>query len=96
LYEIYTDIRINMELYKTFSFALIPFLILFLLGSTFYNNPKTTELLNGNLETKVLVIVMTIVIFCILFMAIAAEWWVHKFYGKYAKEIRKVLDELKE
>jgi len=25
-----------------------------------------------------------------------AEWWVHFFYGKYAKEIRKVLDELKE
>ena len=30
LYETYFEIRLNMELYKTFGFALIPFLILFL------------------------------------------------------------------
>ena len=30
LYETYFDIRLNMELYKTFGFALTPFMILFL------------------------------------------------------------------
>jgi hypothetical protein len=29
-------------------------------------------------------------------MGLALEWWVQYFYGKYAKEIRKVIDELKE
>ena len=32
----------------------------------------------------------------ILFMGLALEWWVRHFYGKYAKEIKNVLDELME
>ena len=36
LYETYFDIRLNMELYKTFGFALTPFLVLYLLGLYYY------------------------------------------------------------
>ncbi|PWA11724.1 hypothetical protein [Flavobacterium laiguense] len=94
LYETYFDIRLNMELYKTFGFALIPFIILFLLGFMYYETPEFFA--KGLNSTPFLVTTFSIVIFSILFMGLALEWWVHYFYGKYAKEIRKVLDALKE
>ncbi|WP_281636619.1 hypothetical protein [Flavobacterium marginilacus] len=94
LYETYFDIRLNMELYKTFGFALIPFLILFLLGFMHYKIPDFFA--KGINSTPFLITTFSVVIFSILFMGLALEWWVHFFYGKYAKEIRKVLDELKE
>lgn len=94
LYETYFDIRLNMEIYKTFGFALIPFLILFLLGFMYYETPDFFA--KGINSTPFLVTTFSIVIFSILFMGLALEWWVHYFYGKYAKEIRKVIDKLKE
>jgi hypothetical protein len=93
LYETYFDIRLNMELYKTFGFALTPFLILFLIGALYFQLPKTSDLFTSNSH---LVSLFAVVIFAILSMGLSLEWWVHHFYGKYAKEIRKVLDELKE
>lgn len=94
LYETYFDIRLSMELYKTFGFALIPFVILFLFGFMYSKIPDFFT--KGLDSTSFLVTTFSIVIFTILFMGLALEWWVHYFYGKYAKEIRKVLDELKE
>lgn len=96
LYETYFDIRLNMELYKTFSFALTPFLVLFLVGVVFYQDPNALNILNGELKNATLLALFFNIVFAILFMGLAGEWWVHKFYGKYAKEIRKVIDELKE
>lgn len=97
LYETYFDIRLNMELYKTFGFALTPFLVLFLLGflyDKFSMKPggfQVVDFSNGQLIS-----VFFIVAFCILFMGFSLEWTVKCFYGKYAKEIKKVIDELKE
>ena len=94
LYETYFDIRLNMELYKTFGFALIPFVILYLLGFMYYKNPDFFA--KGISSTPFLITTFSIVVFSILSMGLALEWWVHYFYGKYAKEIRKVIDQLKE
>ena len=94
LYETYYEIRLNMELYKTFGFALIPFLILFLFGMLYYEIPEFFN--NGLNNTSFLVATFSIVVFCILYIGFALEWWVHHFYGKYAKEMRKVIDQLKE
>lgn len=96
LYETYFDIRLNMELYKTFGFALTPFIVLFLIGVTYYEMSKTHEIILSNLQNSHLIGLFVSVALGILFMGIALEWWVHYFYGKYAKEIRKVIDELKE
>ncbi|MDD2798373.1 MAG: hypothetical protein PHV20_07235 [Bacteroidales bacterium] len=94
LYETYFDIRLNMEMYKTFGFALIPFLILYLLGILYNKNPDfvSTNLTNNSL----LLAVFGIVAFSFLYMGFAVEWWVNHYYGKYAKEIRNVIDQLKE
>ena len=93
LYETYFDIRLNMELYKTFTFALTPFVILFLVGVLYFKLPNAATLFTDSTNSIVLFVS---VLFSMLFMGVASEWWVHFFYGKYAKEIRTVLDELKE
>ena len=96
LYETYFDIRLNMEIYKTFSFALTPFLALYFVGLFYYGSTGKVEAQMANMSNAVLVAMFVVVTLSILFMGLAAEWWVKHFYGKYAKEIKKVLDELKE
>ncbi|MBF4467595.1 hypothetical protein [Flavobacterium sp. LC2016-12] len=96
LYETYFDIRLNMELYKTFGFALTPFLILYFIGFFYYEFSKIPGFFADGFTNYQLIGLFSVVVFCMLFMGISLEWWVHKFYGKYAKEIRKVIDELKE
>ena len=97
LYETYFDIRLNMELYKTWGFALTPFMIMGTIG-LLYNDlsKKIPGFLTTGVTNYQLVVLFGIVVFSMLFMGIALEWWVHRFYGKYAKEIKKVIDELKD
>lgn len=94
LYETYYEIRLNMELYKTFGFALVPFVILFLLGVFYWYLPDFFD--KGFNSTSFLVTTFLIVVFSILYMGFALEWWVKHFYGKYAEEMRNVIDQLKE
>lgn len=94
LYETYYEILLNIELYKTFGFALIPFVILFLLGILYLDKPEFFNLTTNS--NPLLIATLGVVTFSILFMGLALEWWVHCFYGKYAKEMRKVIDQLKE
>lgn len=96
LYETYFDIRLNMELYKTFGFALVPFLILYLTGICYYSFSKIPGFFDHGFTNGQLISFFAIVVFTVLSMGISLEWWVHKFYGKSAKEIKKVIDELKE
>jgi len=96
LYETYFDIRLNMELYKTFGFALTPFLILYLIGLFYFQLSKVPGFFTDEFTSYQLAGLFAIIFFTMLSMGLTLEWWVHKFYGKYAKEIKKVIDELKE
>lgn len=96
LYETYYDIRLNMQLYKTFTFALAPFFMIYLGGYLFFKTPGSIEILNGNFENGKLVVKVVVFMITLLLIGILTEWWVSFYYGKYAKEIKKVIDELKE
>ncbi|CAD0001205.1 MULTISPECIES: hypothetical protein [Flavobacterium] len=96
LYETYFDIKLNMELYKTFGFALTPFVVLGLIGFQYYVLTKSSDFQINQISNSQLIGFIVLVFFSIICMGLALEWWVHRFYGKYAKEIRKVIDELKE
>ncbi|MGO4772664.1 hypothetical protein ACEN2I_13450 [Flavobacterium sp. W22_SRS_FK3] len=96
LYETYFDIRLNMELYKTFGFALTPFMVLFLVVFVYYQALKSANFSILEFNNTELISIFSVVVFTMLFMGLMLEWWVHFFYGKYAKEIKKVIDELKE
>ncbi|WP_316634962.1 hypothetical protein [uncultured Flavobacterium sp.] len=96
LYETYFDIRLNMELYKTFGFALTPFMIIYLIGVLYFELSKIPGFISKEFTNYQLISLFSIMVFSMLFMGISLEWWVKKFYGKYAEEIRKIIDELKE
>ncbi|OXB09675.1 hypothetical protein B0A81_05980 [Flavobacterium plurextorum] len=96
LYETYFDVRLNMELYKTFGFALTPFIVLFLIGFLYNRFSQDPGFEIANFSNSQLISVFAAVTSSILSMGLVLEWWVHFFYGKYAREIKKVIDELKE
>ena len=96
LYETYFDIRLNMELYKTFGFALTPFLVVFLIVFIYDQTSKAVDFTMLEFSNTEMFSIFSVILFSILFMGLSLEWWVQFFYGKYAKEIKKVIDELKE
>ncbi|KQO29797.1 hypothetical protein ASF10_04605 [Flavobacterium sp. Leaf82] len=96
LYETYYDIRLNMQLYKTFTFVLSPFMIIYLAGYLFFKNPEAIKILNGNFESSKIVANVLVLVITILLIGILTEWWVSFYYGRYAKEIKKIIDQLKE
>lgn len=98
LYEIYYDIMLNIQLYKSFTYSLMPFLIMFL-ALMFFGNYSTQEVMQffaPERQKKILGFVTGLFLGITLSVGFITEWWVNFFYGKYAKEIRKVIDELKE
>lgn len=96
LYETYFDIRLNMELYKTFGFALTPFMVLFIIGVWYNKISQHPGFDVANFTNRQLISAFAGIATSILFMGLAMEWTVHYSYGRYAKEIKKVIDELKE
>jgi hypothetical protein len=94
LYETYYDIKLNMELYKTFTNALSPFAIL--LVFIYYTDPKYSHIFNGQLSQSHLLYISVKFIVAIILVILSAELWVELYYGKYVKQIRKILDELRE
>ncbi|MCC9072590.1 hypothetical protein LNQ49_13470 [Flavobacterium sp. F-65] len=96
LYETYYDIRLNMQLYKTFTFSLIPFMILFMVGYIVFKTPEMIQVFNGEIEQSKLIFIVGLLMFTILIMGLFTEVWVYFFYGKYARQIKKILEELKE
>lgn len=96
LYETYFDIRLNLELYKTFGFALTPFVVLFLMVYFYHELSRGATVAITNLNDSYVIALFASVILSILGMGLALELWVNYYYGKYAKEMRNVLDELRE
>jgi hypothetical protein len=96
LYELYYEIRLHCEMYKSLTYLLIPFLLV--IGGIIGYTKKTKQLPEEPLFTGDLdwVILSVLSIFFTLMIIAATNWWVNHFYGKHAKSIRKILDELKE
>lgn len=98
LYETYYDIRLNMELYKSFSYSLVPFALVFLgmISLNDFGLDQLTVFMKKDSADAFIWVLIGVFVAMTASIAFATEWWVNHFYGKYAKEIRKVIDELKE
>ncbi len=98
LYETYFDILLNIELYKSFSYSLIPFGLIYMallpIGSKY---EKIVKLIQKVEQQQWLVVsAVGIIAFFMIIMWAMTEAYTKKLYGKYASEIKKVIDELKE
>jgi hypothetical protein len=98
LYDTYFDIRLNMELYKSFTYSIMPFALAFAMMIILKDHSQeiTDVILNKKSGDFILGGLFGMFVGVMISAAFITEWWVNHFYGKYAKEIRKVLDELKE
>ena len=98
LYDTYFDIRLNMEMYKSFTYSIMPFALAFAVMIILKDNSQ--EVIDVMLKKKSADFIIGGLfggfIGAMISVAFLTEWWVNHFYGKYAKEIRKIIDELKE
>ena len=96
LYELYYEIRLHCEMYKSLTYLLIPFALLIggIIGYTKRSKKIPEEpFFTGDLDW---VIFSVTAVFVTLVIIGVTNWWVNHYYGKHAKRIRKILDDLKE
>lgn len=98
LYDTYFDIRLNMELYKSFTYSIVPFALVFASMIIFKDHSQeiVDVILNKKSGDFILGGLFGMFVGIMISVGFLTEWWVNYFYGKYAKEIRKIIDELKE
>jgi amino acid transporter len=95
LYELYYEIRLNMEAYKSFSFLLVPFAMIAALLIVF--SRRLVKYPDKQLmDASDWIVIPVVLVLMTVFIIWATNWWVEKYYGKHAKQIRNLLDELKE
>lgn len=99
LQELYYNLRLNMERYKSFTFLAMSFFIMHQ-GIMLYSKLELVAVTTGqywdnNFSLLLLKYILPMTI-SILLVIVLTNWWVNFFYGKYAKQIKSILDELKE
>lgn len=96
LYEVYYDIKLNIEMYKSFNYSIIPLIMLYLVMIVLDLDHLATAPVT--LHKKMVIITAFVVTFIFMVIAVIAmvEWWVGFFYGKYLRQVGKLLDELRE
>lgn len=95
LLELYYQLRLNMERYKSFGFLLVPFIFIFLGFIEIKSKTSGPVSLLALLDKYPYVMVGLVTGVSIVYILIIVAW-VKSFYGKYAAQIKNVLDELKE
>lgn len=95
LLELYYELRLNMERYKSFGFLLLPFINI-ILGLMFYSDQLHKDIPVNFLSDKALYEILFIVVAEVALMMWALNIWINRFYGKYVSQIKSLLDELKE
>jgi hypothetical protein len=88
LYTLYFEIRLNMEMYKAFSYSLVPFMLIFV------GMIVVSQKWGMSVSSKEMYLLVGLYIVMMIVMALATTAWVNVFYGKYAKQIKRLLDEI--
>jgi hypothetical protein len=96
LYELYYEIRLKIEMYKSFAYLLAPFSIIFSAILIFgLEKNKLFEKLR-NITNMDMLLCFVLFATIIVVVTLITNWWLNHFYGKYVRQIRNILDELRE
>lgn len=92
LYTLYYDIKVNIEMYRSFNYALIPILVIMVSLFLVAKLPFAVPMNQSHLLTLGVIIlaISTIIVYGFL------EFGIKVSYGRYLKEIGIVLDQLRE
>jgi hypothetical protein len=98
LYALYYEARLNIEMYKSYAYTLIPFaLIVLVMYMVSRQDEKFKLIFQATRDHQMMAIAISVVfIIGIVSIMVITEYWVKTYYGKYLKQIKKVLDEFKE
>ncbi|MCW3467865.1 hypothetical protein [Chitinophaga nivalis] len=97
LYGVYYDIKLHVELYKAFTYSLLPLGLLVIMMVVMSREGRVINMIQTGMMPK-----RTIALLCsgfgimVLAVLVATEIWVNANYGKYEKLVKKTLDEFRE
>lgn len=95
LYEVYYDIQLHIEMYRSWTYALM-MLALGLATTYILTKPGFMDTVGTAVSAWMVFKIVTVFIVVIGWCVVATEIWIRMCYGKYLKEIKKIKDELKE
>ncbi|WP_207534730.1 hypothetical protein [Desertivirga arenae] len=94
LYELYYELKLNMERYRSLGFLCLPFVIILAgLSSLGHVEDMSVGWQQFILHLREFLVGMIIVSAIYIWVIIL---WVNKLYGTYVRQLREILDELKE
>ncbi|WP_219223085.1 hypothetical protein [Pedobacter antarcticus] len=98
LYETYYNLKLNIEVYKSFTYSLTPLALIF--GGLIILNVGDGKLMkmiidHGLKDTQVIWATVTFIVVMIS-VTVITELYVSKQYGRYASQLKTLIDELKE
>lgn len=96
LLELYYEIKLNLEMYKSFNFLLLPFVLIMTGIILIISNHKNMTSLESGMEGMGAYYFPVLAILTTFLVIIFTNWWVNYYYGKHVKKIRGILDELGE
>ena len=95
LINLYYDLRLYMEKYKSFCFLIIPYGLICLTLLVINNDLKKGKSIDFIADEKIFGLALCLMIFTAIIMLFITIW-VNFFYGKYIKQLKGVLDDLAE
>jgi hypothetical protein len=95
LYEIYYEIKINLEAYKTWSYTLTPVIVIMLYQILFNKETVSKLHIQHDLGDNIYLI-GAIIFISSVYMYFATNWWIDKYYGPHLIKIKNILNDLKE
>ncbi|SEK48843.1 hypothetical protein SAMN04488505_101291 [Chitinophaga rupis] len=96
LYEVYYDIKLNIEMYKSFNYSIIPLIMLYLVMIVLDLDHFTTTPVTPHKKMVIIISFVITFIVAVIVVIVLVEWWVSYAYGKYLRQVGKLLDELRE
>lgn len=96
LYELYYDLSLNMEMYKSFTFIITPFAIAIMLLASYEGSDIAYNISTDGLSSITILPLTLTTIFIIVFIVYGTRWWVNHFYGAYGRVLKALIDEMKE
>ncbi|GEP90157.1 hypothetical protein SAMN05660909_01588 [Chitinophaga terrae (ex Kim and Jung 2007)] len=98
LYELYYEARLSIEMYKSYTYVLCPFgLVMGALLILSHRGAALTNLYDFAVANEQVALILSASLVTSLFSVfLVTEYWTKSSYGKYIRQIKSVLDEIKE
>jgi hypothetical protein len=98
LYALYYEAKLNIEMYKAYTYTLIPFALI--VGVMYIVSNKSSEIINLLAKAAdhrgIAVGLAVSFVLMVLMITTLTETWIKQSYGKYLKQIGQVLEQFKE